>query len=211
MHFSQIPRKHELTLTKPDSNITAKLNLFNGKPLTNKFCSYGILQASAEVGTPGQVFITHQSGHQYGLFRLSGLQGRKRLLYQGVTDITAKCYQVDITAKQGFQSGAVQSAAPGQRGRKNALTAPLLVYKVYPDGKEEPVRSLVFSNVTVRVLRDILQTSDKQYVYNYLIGNNYEMPASIVCPAILVEEMELKKSEEKIKKPPILPSPLTEK
>ena len=88
------------------------------------------------------------------------------------------------------------------------LTAPIEAYKLYADGREEPVRNLEFSNVTVRILRDILQTSDEQYLYNYLIGNDFEMPASIVCPAILVEEMELKKSEEKVTKPPILPSPL---
>jgi predicted Zn-dependent protease len=97
----------------------------------------------------------------------------------------------------------------GQGGaRIPTLTAPIEAYKLYPDGREEPVRNLEFSNVTVRILRDILQTSDEQHVYNYLIGNDFEMPASIVCPAILVEEMELKKSEEKVTKPPILPSPL---
>lgn len=96
-------------------------------------------------------------------------------------------------------------------GQPPALTAPLEAYKVFPDGHEEPVRNLEFSNVTVRILRDILQTGDASHVYNYCIGNDFEMPISIVCPAILVEEMELKKSEEKVRKPPILPSPLADK
>jgi hypothetical protein len=74
-----------------------------------------------------------------------------------------------------------------------------------------PVRNLEFSNVTIRILRDIIQTGDRPCVYNYLIGNDYEMPVSIVCPAVLVEEMELRKSEEKIKRPPLLPSPLVRK
>lgn len=99
----------------------------------------------------------------------------------------------------------------GVRGRDNRLTAPLEAYKVYADGHEEPVRNLEFSNVTARLLRDILQTGQQPFVYNYLIAGDYEMPVSIVCPSVLVEELELKKSEEKIKRPPLLPSPLAKR
>jgi hypothetical protein len=93
-------------------------------------------------------------------------------------------------------------------GKPPALTEPLEAYKVYPDGKEIPVTNLEFSNVTVRALRDVLQTSEEQFLYNYLIGNDPELPVSMVCPAVLLEEMELKKSEKKVKKPPVLSSPL---
>ena len=98
----------------------------------------------------------------------------------------------------------------GLSTNESALTPPLAGYKVYADGREELVRNLEFSNVTVRTLRDILQSGDRQHAYHYLIGDDCEMPASIVCPAVLVEEMELKKTEAKTKKPPVLPSPLTE-
>jgi predicted Zn-dependent protease len=90
------------------------------------------------------------------------------------------------------------------------LTQPLEVYKVYTDGREIPVRGLEFANVTVRVLKDILQTDDQMYLYNYLAGADYEMPISVVCPSVLIEEIELKQSEEKTQKPPVLPSPLAE-
>jgi len=99
----------------------------------------------------------------------------------------------------------------GQSGQQSTLEPALEAYKVYPDGREEPVHSLEFVGVTARTLLDILQTGDQRRVYNYLIGDDYEMPVSIVCPAILVEEMELKKSEEKTVKPPVLPSPLAGK
>lgn len=94
---------------------------------------------------------------------------------------------------------------------ENGLTEPLEVYKVYPDGREVPVRGLKFLNVNVRTLRDILQTDNSEHVYNYLIADDYEMPASLVCPAILVEEMELGHSEGKTQRPPVLPSPLADK
>lgn len=99
----------------------------------------------------------------------------------------------------------------GRSTSESELTPPLEGYKVYADGREEPVRNLEFTNITVRTLRDILQTGNEQHAYHYVIGNDYEMPASVVCPAILIEEMELKKTEAKIKKPPVLPSPLAEK
>ncbi len=94
---------------------------------------------------------------------------------------------------------------------ENTLSAPLEIYKVYPDGAEELAHGMEFSGVTVRILRDILQTGDKDYCYNYLIKNDNEMPVSVICPSILVEEMELKKSEAKAQKPILLPSPLVKK
>lgn len=113
----------------------------------------------------------------------------------------------DLNAPSGTQSfrffGMAGSNQPG-------LTTPLAVYKVYADGREVPVRGLEFANVTVRLLRDILQTDDSKYVYSYLIGDDYEMPASVVCPSILLEEVELKQGEGKTQKPPVLPSPLAE-
>ena len=97
----------------------------------------------------------------------------------------------------------------GLRSREESvLSSPLEVYKIYLDGTEEAVHGLEFSGVTVRALKDILQTGDKQRCYNYLIENDNEMPVSIVCPSILVEEMELKKTEAKTQKPLVLPSPL---
>jgi predicted Zn-dependent protease len=102
-------------------------------------------------------------------------------------------------------------ASAGRGSSDGGLTSPLEVSKVYLDGREEPVRNLEFSDVTVRALRDITETGAEDRVYNYLIGDDYEMPVSIVSPSILIEEMELKKSETKIKQPPVLPSPLLRK
>ena len=99
----------------------------------------------------------------------------------------------------------------GGSGASDAISTPWEIYKVFPDGREEPVRGLQFNNVTVRILKDILQTDDQMFVYNYLLNADPEMPSSIVTPSVLIEEMELKKNEEKIMKPPLLPSPLAGK
>jgi hypothetical protein len=109
-----------------------------------------------------------------------------------------------------MRMGSMMMSGSGS-GAPDALSAPWEIYKVYPDGREEPVRGLQFNNVTVRILKDILQTDDQMFVYNYLLNADQEMPASIVTPSVLIEEMELKKNEEKIMKPPLLPSPLAGK
>jgi TldD protein len=96
-------------------------------------------------------------------------------------------------------------------GGETALASPLSAYKIYADGREEVVRNLEFNNVNIRILKDIIQTGDDSHCYNYLIGDDPELPVSLVCPSVLVEEMELKKSESKVEKLPVLPSPLTKK
>src|SRR3972149_5204010 len=92
------------------------------------------------------------------------------------------------------------------------LCFPVEAYKVYvKDGKEELIRGLEFEGTTVRALKDISEAGDDAYVYNFLLGHNFELPVSIVAPSILVEELELKKTEAKPSKPPILKSPFAEK
>ncbi len=76
------------------------------------------------------------------------------------------------------------------------LTPPVIMYKVYEkDGRVEPVRGLVFDEVSIRNLRDIIAMGKEEHVYNILQDTpfqGYGYAAAIVTPAILVEEMELK-------------------
>ncbi len=110
------------------------------------------------------------------------------------------------TPTGGFQFFGQQPGGGSDAG----LTQPYEIFRIYADGREELLRGLQFTDVNVRILRDIVQTDNSRYVYNYLIGNDYEMPATIVTPSLLIEEMELKKIDTKVKKPPVLPSPLAE-
>jgi predicted Zn-dependent protease len=98
----------------------------------------------------------------------------------------------------------------GQRKEKE-LTPPLEVYKVWvDDGREEPIRGAEFEAVTVKALKDITETGDDYYVHNFLLGHDNELPATIVAPSILIEEMELKETEADAIKPPYLKSPISE-
>jgi len=99
------------------------------------------------------------------------------------------------------------------REKTDLLAAPVFLYKVYvKDGREELVRNARFSGISLRALRDVVLASDRREVYNYYqLGscryNPGQVQASIVHPSVLVAEMELKKSEKKPDRPPLLPHP----
>ncbi|MEW5805917.1 MAG: metallopeptidase TldD-related protein [Acidobacteriota bacterium] len=106
-----------------------------------------------------------------------------------------------------LESDSSTDLTPEQR--KTELSFPVEAYKVYvEDGREELIRGAEFEGITVRALKDILEAGDDSFAYNILLGNNPELPASLVTPSVLVEELDLKKSEIKPSKPPILKSPL---
>ena len=46
------------------------------------------------------------------------------------------------------------------------VSAPVLVYKVYPDGREELVRGLRFRGLNARSLKDILAAGDDSNVFH---------------------------------------------
>ena len=101
-----------------------------------------------------------------------------------------------------------------ERDNQPLLTQPVIMYRLYADdGRLEPVRGLVFDEVTIRSLRDIYATGRDDMLYNItqttpFYGMNY--PASIVTPSILVEEMEFK--ADLAKEPlPISSNPMFEK
>ena len=107
-------------------------------------------------------------------------------------------------------------ATEERREQDHLLSSPVMVYKVYvKDGREEPVRGLEFNGVTLRALRDIIAASEERTVYNlYQLGglqrNRGDVPASIVAPSILVQEMELKPADKKPSRLPYLPHPYFE-
>jgi TldD protein len=76
------------------------------------------------------------------------------------------------------------------------LTAPVVAYRVYADdGRIEPVRGLVFDEVTVRTLRDIAALGNDTKLTNMRQATSFQgitYPVSIITPSILVEEIEFK-------------------
>ncbi len=109
------------------------------------------------------------------------------------------------------------ATASGQRGGSvRPSVAPALLYRVYPDGREELVRGTTFRGLNVRSLRDIVAASDAPHVFHYT-GDGSALPAmgaggyvathSVVAPAVLFEDLELEKRQEDWPKLPLAPPP----
>ncbi len=94
-----------------------------------------------------------------------------------------------------FYTDAFKTIEGGEE-KDDMLPRPVLMFKVYAnDGRMEPVRGLVFDEVTIRTLRDICALGSEPKVANLSQGSifdNYRIVTSIVAPSILVEEMEFK-------------------
>jgi TldD protein len=96
------------------------------------------------------------------------------------------------------------------RGQPQAFhEEPLIVYKVYADGRpDELVRGVNIGGTPLISLNKILATGDTMEVFNgYCGAESGSVPVSAAAPAMLVSEMEVEKKETSTDKPPILPPP----
>lgn len=86
---------------------------------------------------------------------------------------------------------------------------PVVVYRVYPDGRpDELIRGVDIVGTPLASFAKILATSDKQGVFNgYCGAESGSVPVSAVSPAILVSEIEVEKKAKSQDRPPLLPSP----
>ncbi len=102
-------------------------------------------------------------------------------------------------------------------GGSHPVVPPLLAYKVYPDGREELVRGLLFQGVSTRSFKDIVAASDENYVFDLIDSNapfalvgagTFTSTAAVIAPAVLFEELDLEPAKrEETPKPPIVPPP----
>jgi predicted Zn-dependent protease len=107
----------------------------------------------------------------------------------------------------------------------NAATdrLPLVVYRVYPsDGHQELVRGARITGFSPRSLRNIAGIGNDNYVYNFMLnetvgvsgtalgafGNAQNgLPASVVAPSLLFEEVEIRGARGEPKRLPLVSEP----
>jgi predicted Zn-dependent protease len=100
---------------------------------------------------------------------------------------------------------------------------PLVVYRIYPEsGREEIVRGARIIGLNTRALRNIAGIGSDNFVYNYMQSqaNGFAgtalsafgsaqvgLPASVVAPSLLFEEVEIRGERGEAKRLPLLPPP----
>ncbi len=96
------------------------------------------------------------------------------------------------------------------RGQPQAFQVlPLVVYKVFPDGRpDELVRGVDIVGTPLAALTKIVATGDTPEVFNgYCGAESGSVPVAAASPAILTSELEVQKKETSTDRPPILPPP----
>ncbi len=86
---------------------------------------------------------------------------------------------------------------------------PVLVYKIYPDGKTEVIRGADLIGTPLTTFSRVEQGADDYAVFNGMCGaESGWVPVSTVAPSLLVSQIEVQKSSTSRDIPPILPSPV---
>lgn len=124
-----------------------------------------------------------------------------------------------IVRKMDFPSAAsieeIRRLLQGAQGAR-PISLPLLVYKVFPDGREELVRGLRFRGMNARSLKDILAAGDDSAVFEFLdnaapfalVGaSGFMAEAAVIAPSILIDDLELHPLEDELPKLPVVPAP----
>ena len=88
------------------------------------------------------------------------------------------------------------------------LAKPFLIFRVYPDGREEMVRGLEFGGINFNALKNVLATSEDEIVYDYPITvSNRSSFSTVITPSLLIGGIDLVKSRGAYPRLPIVAYP----
>ncbi len=95
------------------------------------------------------------------------------------------------------------------RSAPNAFTVmPTIVYRVYPDGREELVRGLDLIGTPLIAFSKIGAADNEPGVFDGVCGaESGWVPVSAVSPGLLLEQIEVQRKEKSQERKPILPPP----
>jgi predicted Zn-dependent protease len=96
-----------------------------------------------------------------------------------------------------------------RRGLQAFTVIPLVVYRVYPDGRpDELIRGVDIVGTPLASFAKIVATSNHRDVFNGICGaESGDVPVSAIAPAILVSEIEIQRKERSQDRPPYLGRP----
>lgn len=178
---------------------------------------HGVLK-DFEMSRSPLVGFPHSNGHGRRQLGAAPLSRQGNLIIESsktVTDAQLRSKLIELIKQQGKPYGLLIDDIAGGftftgRGQPQAFQVlPLVVYKVFPDGRpDQLVRGVDIVGTPLAALTKIVATDDKTEVFNgYCGAESGSVPVSAASPAILTSELEVQKKESSTDRPPILPAP----
>jgi len=170
-----------------------------------------LMSRSPIEGFPGS------NGHGRSELGLSPVARQSNLIVETTerhTEAELKRMLIDEVRRQGKPYGLLFDDIEGgftitRRFIPNAFNVmPVMVYRVYPDGRQELVRGVDFIGTPLTAFSKIVAADDKVEVFNGLCGaESGWVPVSAVSPGLLLSQVEVQKKPKSQERPPILPPP----
>lgn len=178
---------------------------------------HGVLK-DFEMSRSPLVGFPHSNGHGRRQLGAAPLSRQGNLIVESsktVTDARLRTQLIELIKQQGKPYGLLIDDIAGGftftgRGQPQAFQVlPLVVYRVFPDGRpDELVRGVDIVGTPLAALTKIAATGDRTQVFNgYCGAESGSVPVSAASPAILTSELEVQKKESSTDRPPILPPP----
>jgi predicted Zn-dependent protease len=160
----------------------------------------------------------HSNGHGRRQLGATPVSRQGNLIVKSskaVTNAELRAKLIELIKAQNKQCGLLIDDIAGGftftgRGQPQAFQVqPLVVYKVYADGRpDELVRGVDIVGTPLAALTKIVATGDTPQVFNgYCGAESGSVPVSAAAPAILTSELEVQKKQTDTDAPPLLPPP----
>ena len=178
---------------------------------------HGVLK-NFEMSRSPLVGFPHSNGHGRRQLGATPVSRQGNLIVQSsktMNKAQLRAKLIELIKAQGKPYGLLIDDIAGGftftgRGQPQAFQVqPLVVYKVFADGKpDELVRGVDIVGTPLAALTKIVATGDAPEVFNgYCGAESGSVPVAAASPAILISELEVQKKESSTDRPPILPPP----
>src|SRR5208337_4912543 len=163
--------------------------------------------------------VDHSNGHGRRQPGLEVVSRQSNLIVQSTKQVSEQVLREMLVAeikRQNKPYGLLFDEVTGgytttqRRGLQAFTVIPLMVYRVYADGRpDQLVRGVDIVGTPLASFSKILATSDKAEVFNgYCGAESGQVPVSASSPALLVSEIEIQKKQHSQDRPPFLGRPV---
>ncbi len=163
--------------------------------------------------------VDHSNGHGRRQPGFEIVSRQSNLIVESAKQVSEKALREMLVAeikRQNKPYGLLFDEVTGgytttqRRGLQAFTVNPLIVYRVYADGRpDELVRGVDIVGTPLASFAKILATSDTPQVFNGFCGaESGSVPVSAVSPSVLVSEIEIQKRQRSQDRPPFLGRPV---